>query len=221
MTPATERALPLTLRVPPPPPAGLGALPMRELERGEVLYRAGDPADTVFRVEQGLLKLAIDVPSGKERIVGVAGPGDLIGALAPHTRVLREGAEALSPRVMVGAVPRDAADGFEHALFVAAGQQLTRLTDALEDGDLPVRARLARTLVRLGERFGHASEEGTVWLTLPLTHEHLAAMVGAARETTTALLGEMRRAGVVTGTRGRYRFRPAALRGYAAEAALG
>jgi len=32
-------------------------------------------------------------------------------------------------------------------------------------------------------------------------------MVGAARETTTATLGEMRRLGLLEGTRGTYRFR--------------
>ncbi len=220
MTAAMQPALQPVLRIPPPPPPGLETFPRRELSRGEVLYRAGDVADTVYRVEQGLVKLGIDLPNGKERIVGVAGPGDLIGALAPHARVLREGAEALSPRVVVGVVPRDAAGDFEEALFMAAGQQLARVTDALEDGELPVGARLARTLLRLGERFGQLSEEGVLWLTLPLTHEHLAAMVGAARETTTALLGGMRRSGVLQGTRGRYRFRPEALRAFATDAAL-
>lgn len=205
---------------PPPPPRGLDAYPRRELGKGERLYRAGDPADTVFRVDQGLIKLAIHVASGKERIVGVAGPGDLVGALTPGQHHLHEGAEALSGSVVVTVVPRAAAADFEPALFRAAGEQLARVTVALEDGELPVGARLARALLRLGERFGQASGDGAVRLTLPLTHENLAAMIGAARETTTAGLGELRRLGLLEGTRGSYRFRRETLLDYAQRAAL-
>ena len=207
MTPSFDAALYAGWQSPPPPPRGLDGYPRRELGKGDLLYRAGDRADTVYRVVHGLVKLAIDVPSGKERIVGVAGPGDLIGALAPGGAALRESAEALSASVVVTVVPREEAAAFEPALFRAAGDQLTRMTDALEDSELPVGARLARALLRLGERFGQPSEGGVVRITLPLTHENLAAMVGAARETTTATLGEMRRLGLLEGTRGTYRFR--------------
>jgi len=207
VTPSFDAALYAGWQSPPPPPRGLDGFPHRELGKGELLYRAGDRADTVYRVVHGLVKLAIDVPSGKERIVGVAGPGDLIGALAPGAAALRESAEALSASVLVTVVPREEASAFEPALFRAAGDQLTRMTDALEDSELPVGARLARALLRLGERFGQPSEGGIVRITLPLTHENLAAMVGAARETTTATLGEMRRLGLLEGTRGTYRFR--------------
>ena len=220
MTPSFDAALYAGWHSPPPPPRGLDGYPRRELGKGELLYRAGDRADTVYRVVHGLVKLAIDVPSGKERIIGVAGPGDLIGALAPGGVALRESAEALGASVVVTVVPREEAAAFEPALFRAAGDQLTRMTDALEDGELPVGARLARALLRLGERFGQPSEGGVVRITLPLTHENLAAMVGAARETTTATLGELRQLGLLEGTRGTYRFRREPLIEFAQRSAL-
>jgi len=220
VTAAMDAPLVAGWQSPPPPPRGLDAYPRRELGKGERLYGAGDPADTVFRVDQGLVKLSIDVASGRERIIGVAGPGDLIGALTPGQRDLHEGAEALSGSVVVTVVPRAEAADFEPALFRAAGDQLARVTLALEDGELPVAARLARALLRLGERFGQPSESGIVRLTLPLTHENLAAMIGAARETTTATLGELRQLGLLEGTRGSYRFRPEPLFDYAQRSAL-
>ncbi len=181
------------------------------LARGDVLYRAGDPAAVAFAVDTGLLKLAIASPTGRERIVGVVGPGDVLGALSPVTTIYAETAEALSVSVAVRALDERRPD---HADVVAdaAGVHLSRLQHALEDVDLPVAARLARALVRLGERFGQRAEDGTVRLTLPLTHEHLAALIGAARETTTLTLSELRQRGLVEGTRGRYRFDPARLR---------
>lgn len=181
------------------------------LARGDVLYRAGDPAAVAFAVDTGLLKLAIASPTGRERIVGVVGPGDVLGALSPVTTMYAETAEALSVSVAVRVLDerrRDHAD----VMADAAGVHLSRLQHALEDVDLPVASRLARALVRLGERFGQRADDGTVRLTLPLTHEHLAALIGAARETTTLTLSELRHRGLVEGTRGRYRFDPARLR---------
>lgn len=214
VTPSSQR------RLPPSQAEALAPFPRREFGKGAVLYRAGDPADTVFRLEQGLVKLAIDVFTGRERIIAVAGPGDLIGALAPGSDVLREGAEALSVSVMASVVPRDQAERLEGDLFRAAGDQLLRLTDALEDAELPVPARLARTLLRLGDRFGHVGEDGRVRLTLPITHDNFAAMVGAARETTTGVLGDMRHRGVLLGTRGRYQYQRDALQDFAVASAF-
>jgi CRP/FNR family transcriptional regulator len=143
--------------------------------------------------------------------VGVIGPGDLLGALDPGAEHYGETAQALGAAVVVRALDPRAADHSE-AVARALGAHARDLRQALEDVDLPVAARLARTLVRLGQRFGHRGDDGLVRLTLPLTHEHLAALIGAARETTTLTLSDLRRRGFVEGTRGRYRFDPARLR---------
>lgn len=194
------------------PPLAWGATPVaRTLGRGETLYRAGEPAIASYTLDAGLVKLAVLLPSGRERIVGVAGPGDLIGALTPCTQTYGESAEALGAAVVVHALEPHHP---EHAptLARAADAHLARLRHALEEVDLPVAARLARTLVRLGDRFGQRGDDGRIRLTLPLTHDHLAALVGAARETTTATLSELRHRGLLEGTRGRYLFDPARLR---------
>lgn len=182
-----------------------------------MLYYAEDEAEGLYRVDEGLLKLSLELASGRERITQLVGPGDYLGALTAATHY-GERAEALSAKVTVSETSRT--DHPDREVFRATGEQLRRVRDALEDTDLPVAARLARTLLRLGGRFGHASEAGRVHLTLPLTHDTLAALVGAARETTTALLGEMRTLGVLSGTRGRYSFDPARLLEFAYEAAL-
>lgn len=197
-----------------PPPLPLSDVLRRELGKGDVLYYAEDEAVSLYRIEAGLLKLSLELASGRERITQLVGPGDYIGAItaAPH---YGERAEALSARVGLSEIAKEQLSTLHAELLWATGEQLQRFKDALEDADLPVAARLARTLLRLGQRFGHTSEAGRVHLTLPLTHDTLAALVGAARETTTALLGEMRAQGVLSGTRGRYSFEPGALLEYA------
>lgn len=193
------------------PPTWFAPSPARTLGRGDSLYRVGEPVAASFAIEAGLVKLSLTLPSGRERIVAVAGPGDLVGALTPSAETYGDTAEALSAAVVTRAIDPGRP---EHAIALAraADAYLVQLRHALEEVDLPVAARLARTLVRLGERFGQRGDDGRVRLTLPLTHEHLAALVGAARETTTLTLSELRQRGLLEGTRGRYLFDPARLR---------
>ncbi len=194
--------------------------PYRNLRKADVLYHAGDIAGTVYRIEEGLLKLSMDLLTGKERIISIVGPEDFIGALTPAHQHFQETAEVLSPEVRVQVIPStELAEELSQEVFAAAGKHIIRLQEALEDSELPVNVRLARAFVQLGQRFGTLSEDHTVSLMLPLTHDNLAAMVGAARETTTALLGEMRAAGLLSGTRGRYRFNLHDLNNFAATTA--
>lgn len=190
-----------------------------ELARGDSLYRHGDQAAELYRVEAGLLKLSVDTASGRERIMGLAGPGDVIGSVEPGSSLCTENAAALSGSVRLS-VLGPVGELTPELRLEALGWQLRQLRDSLEDGELPVPARLARTFVRLAERFGQPQSGGQVRLTLPLTHEDLAAMVGAARETTSTVLAEMRSAGVLQGTRGSYSLDPGRMRDYAAQNSL-
>ncbi|MBA2667786.1 MAG: Crp/Fnr family transcriptional regulator [Trueperaceae bacterium] len=179
----------------------------RVLRRGEPLYLVGSASDTVYRVESGLLAMSLPLRSGRERIVALAGPGEFLGALAPERREHEERAEALSATVVVIGLPRaELDDAFERTLFETLDRHASRLRYALEDADRPVVVRLGLALIDLGWRYGHLGEDGATRLTLPLTHEHLAAMIGAARETTSAALATLRAEAGVDGTRGRYRF---------------
>jgi CRP/FNR family transcriptional regulator, cyclic AMP receptor protein len=192
----------------------------QDLEKGDILYHLGEPAEQVFCVEEGLLKQTILLADGHERIIALAGPGDYIGALGLPVHY-QDSAEALSPQVRVSCIDvrdlRSLDETLKDTLYLAAGKQLSYLRDALEDSELPVGARLARMFLRLGQRFGNVSDDH-VHITLPLTHENFASMVGAARETTTAMLSEMRAEGVIHGTRGRYNFDHNALSDYAVNA---
>lgn len=203
--------------------AGVWRLPVRAYSRGDQLYEAETTAEAAYIIEAGLVALELNAP--KARIVALAGPGDVVGALAPGHGVYLESATALSGEVAVRVLDERAqvelsASELSALLLGAAAAKVVTLTHALEDGEEPVPARIARAFVRLGSRFGQTTTDGTVRLTLPLTHDTLAAMVGAARETTTAVISQLREAGLVEGTRGSYRIRPTELAEFALEVAL-
>ena len=201
--------------LPPAPQAEI--LASLELVRGDSLYRRGDADTGLFRVRAGLLKLFLETASGRERITGILGPGDLLGSLAGPGRLSGESAEALSRSVRVELLDPCLSDTERLA---ALSSQTEQLREALENSELPVPCRLARTFLRLAGRFGHGQEDGSVRLPLPLTHDNLAAMIGAARETTSFTLAELRRAGLIEGTRGSYLLQPEQLQDFAARNSL-
>lgn len=231
----------------------LASTTTRNLDKGEPLYLQGEAATTTYVVEAGLVALSLNARPDRERIIGLAGPGDLVGALTTGQGEYLESAHALSQGVAIRSVPVERlTDGSTPltaeesvAMSRAAGEHLANLTRLVEDSETSVPTRVARTLLRLGDRFGQWVEDGgasaaadratghrrqspgssgrragrRVRLTLPLTHETIANMVGAARETTTSTIEQMRRGGLLHGTRGRYVIDVDGLTDYANEAA--
>lgn len=187
--------------------------------KNEYLFHPQTSASHAWFIDQGMVALTLDAVSDRQRLLGLAGPGDVIGALAPNLNEYTHGAVALSGQVVARLLPLHDPD-LAQPLAAAAGQHIARLTWALEDAAQPVPARLARTLLRLGQRFGQQTDSGAVRLTLPITHDTLAALVGAARETTTSIIQQLRHDGLLQGTRGSYRYMPGALQEYAQQAAL-
>lgn len=193
--------------------------PHRTYCKNEYLFHAQTLASHAWFIEEGMVALTLDAAADRQRILGLAGPGDIIGALAPHLNEYTHGALALSGQVVARLLPMNDPD-LAPPLAAAAGQHILHLTWALEDAAQPVPARLARTLLRLGQRFGQQTDSGAVRLTLPITHDTLAALVGSARETTTSIIQQLRQDGLLEGTRGSYRFLSEKLQEFAHEAAL-
>ena len=54
----------------------------RRLASDSVLFRAGEPGDGCYRLEQGLVKVVIASPLGEERILTILGPGAIVGELS-------------------------------------------------------------------------------------------------------------------------------------------
>ena len=49
------------------------------VKRHDIVYSQGDPADAVFYIHQGKVKLTVVSEQGKEAIVGIVGPNEFFG----------------------------------------------------------------------------------------------------------------------------------------------
>lgn len=67
------------------------------MKRSATIYAQGNPADSVFFVQKGTIRLSVLAGSGKEAVVGVIGPGEFFGegALAGQPVRLRVSMRAI------------------------------------------------------------------------------------------------------------------------------
>lgn len=196
----------------------------RSWERGERLVRDGDRADSAIVLLGGLVKVHRSGAAGRDIVLGISGPGDLLGEItAVRDAVRSASATALEPVAGV-AIPVAALRSFlsvhPRAALALLDLALTRLRIAdarrLEYANSESLARVAGRLVELTERFGVPGDNGAITVGLPITQEDLAAWSAASIESTARALRTLRQLGLIETSRRRLRvLDPAGLRGHA------
>ncbi len=176
-------------------------------EKGAVIFLRGSPADLLFWLLKGLVKLYLPRGEGNRTLVDLARPGDLLGFLndvnSKGRRQLLE-AHALT-RCSVGLFAREhfiqLLSKLDHQTTVGLLEQInTTWARAFERYITFVgssfRARLEMVLHSLSSRFGIDDMRGTL-LVPELSHEDLAEMIGSSRPMVSKLLGDMTQEGLL------------------------
>lgn len=189
------------------------------LRRDQQVYQPADPAEHVFYVTRGQVRL-FHTPAGGDRLIGILGPGDWFGcvALARGSRLTHRAVVA-APTILI----RSHAERFLEALarHPAATIELSRnlaqkVMCAHEDAAGLIfedcTERLVKTLLRFStSAAAQRIPEGVV---VRVTHEQLAQAIGVARETVSVTLTQLRQQQLVQTGRNRLTFDPANLAGF-------
>lgn len=153
--------------------------------RGSVILFENDPGDSLFVVRQGRVKVVLIGEDGREVILGVLGVGEHFGELAliddrprsahviamddSHLLVLRR--EDFRRRV-------ESSPAVAWSLLTELSRRLRRADEKIGGLVLlDVPGRIARLLLDLAE------EANSNTIDKPLTHQTIAQMIGASRET--------------------------------------
>lgn len=180
--------------------AGLASVELRLGERFDVSATTA----SCCVVRSGRLTLAFEPTAlrGRDRTIGVLEEGDVLvrptaswAAVGPGLRC-----RAIEPSVVL-LVEREQLEAWMNVPALAANL-VSVLSTQVADRELAVavalEARVERRLLlklrQLAERWGRVTPEG-VRLDLRLTHQELADMVGAVRESVTLALGRLARQG--------------------------
>ena len=168
-----------------------------DFSRGEILFREGEPGDRLYIIGSGKIKLGRRAADGRENLLAVLGPGEMLGEMtlfdpgartATATAVAETTVYELSHGDLVEWIKVHPAVATH--LLASLAARLRRADESLGDlvfSDVP--GRVAKALLDFAKRFGEKSPEG-LRVAHDLTQEELAQLVGASRETVNKALAD-------------------------------
>jgi CRP/FNR family transcriptional regulator, cyclic AMP receptor protein len=169
-------------------------------KRAHLIFAEGESANRVYIMVSGIGKLSIR--NRRERVlVGLVGPGEVFGVSSLLPRVVRPfrcdaftdcTVAIVNPQLFVETTIGIPMEQLSRMLDVTVGRWWTMLVRYANFVGLGLRERLAGALLELGAKFGVRDARGLL-LTIRLTHEDLADLVGASRQRTTVQLKEFER----------------------------
>ena len=173
-----------------------------ELPRKHAIFVQGDPADAVFYIQRGKVRLTVLSQAGKEATIGILGDGDFFGEGALAGQAVRMGSAAamtdckltrIKKKAMMDALHREHAfsDMFVGYLLARNIRYEEDLVDQLFNSS---EKRLARILLLVAQ-FG---KEGVPQTVVPrISQETLAEMVGTTRSRVSFFMNRFRKMGFI------------------------
>jgi CRP-like cAMP-binding protein len=176
----------------------------RKLARSDVLFLAGDDGRRIYVLKRGVMKLAARDADGRETILALAVPGDLVGDIAALDGLDQPvDAIAASECELVGldadefaeTIATDPRAAFACARMLAARlRTVSQATLERSGGEVP--ARLAGRLLHLADLLGRPSDRG-IEVDLPLAQRDLGRLAGICRESTCKTLRSFKAQGML------------------------
>ncbi len=182
----------------------------RKVPVGEYIFIQGDPAERVYLLLHGRIKLTQSGADGQQVLVRILGPNGLFGAVAlsagemyPVTAEAADDCRTLSwtKQVIMDFIPRLPQLAL-NTIQMMAGHVMEFQDRFRQLATERVERRLARTLLRLASQTGRKVDEG-VLIDLPLTRQDLAEMTGTTLYTVSRLLSQWEEHGLVISGRER------------------
>lgn len=178
---------------------------LTSLRRSTSLFSQGQPADSLYVIEEGMVKLTRTSAGTGRIILGIFGPGMVVGEealLEGDEETYYADAEVLAPSTAIraprGVVAQALAQSpeFSTAFYAGIIRQKATLAQKVELLCLhDVEYRILHYLEQLSSLA--PKQEGAEGHQLPITQLELADLIGATRETTSTTLNQLERRGLV------------------------
>jgi CRP/FNR family transcriptional regulator, cyclic AMP receptor protein len=168
----------------------------------QILYSQGEPADSVFYVHSGKVKVSVMSKLGKEAVIAIRGPDEFCGEGAMTGKPLRlASAVAMTPceiirldretMVRLLRFEPEFADYFLTHLLTRTARVEADLVDQLFSSS---EMRLARALLLLAN---YGNDLGPNQIAVKVNQETLAEMVGTTRSRVNFFMNKFRKLGLI------------------------
>jgi CRP/FNR family transcriptional regulator, cyclic AMP receptor protein len=172
-------------------------------QKDQIIFSQGDPADTVFYIQKGRVKVVVISDQGKEAVVGIMEAGQFFGEGCLNGHVLRIATTTAMEECLLTAIAKATMIAMLHdepkfsELFVAylltrTGRIEEDLIDQLFNSS---EKRLARLLLLLAN-FG--KEANPTPISPNISQETLAEMIGTTRSRVSFFMNKFRKLGLIS-----------------------
>jgi len=179
-----------------------GGRTVSDYKKGEIIFSQGDPADSVFYVQKGKVKVTVLSEQGKEAVVAILGPDEFCGEgcltgqpkrLATVSAMTECGIMRLEKAAMIRVLHEEPAfsEMFVSHLLTRTLRVEADLVDQLFNSS---EKRLARALLLLAN-FGKEGRPETA--IAKVSQETLAEMIGTTRSRVSFFMNKFRKLGLI------------------------
>ena len=182
----------------------------RQYQRDDYIFLEGEAPEALYIVKSGKVKVLRHSPDGKDVVLRMTGPGQLLGSVAVFDGGGYPGtAQAIEDCTLLVIGRNDCLTLVTRypvfALTVINDMGIRLRSSAEQIRSLAVERveqRIARTLLKLGQTAGADTSEGRV-IELPLTRQDVADMTGTTVETAIRVMSKFRRENLIFTRRGK------------------
>ena len=175
---------------------------LSKYQENQIVYAQGDPADSVFYVHSGKVKVTVISKLGKEAVVAIRGPDEFCGEGAMTGTPLRLATTTtMSPCEIIRLEPQtvvrllheneEFADYFLGHLLTRTARVEADLVDQLFNSS---EMRLARALLLLAN---YGNDLGLEPIAIKVNQETLAGMIGTTRSRVNFFMNKFRKLGLI------------------------
>lgn len=175
---------------------------LRGYDKGETIFREGEPADRIHFVHIGRVKI-VKAAGGRDLILEILGPGEPVGAVAVfERRPFPASAVTLEPSGILSIPEREFFTLLEsrpemmRRLLAGLTLRLMMVNKRMADLTGSAEHRAARLFLTLGDRAGIATAGG-LKIPLALSRQEIADLIGTTLETAIRLMSRWQKEGVV------------------------
>jgi CRP-like cAMP-binding protein len=179
-------------------------LSVRSFKKDEIIFAQDEQARLVYLLISGVVRVSYN-GHDRQTIVSLLPPGEFFGldSLMPESRhPFRCDAfetsmiGSIKPQVFVETILGTSYENFFAGFATTLNLSRQSYIHCIRGIALDVRRRMALELANLADHFGSPDSRGTM-ITLAISHETLAGIVGASRQQVTEYLNEFDRAKII------------------------
>jgi CRP/FNR family cyclic AMP-dependent transcriptional regulator len=179
-----------------------GGRTIGQYRKGQIIFLQGDPAESIFYIQTGKVKITVVSEQGKEAIVAILGTDDFFGEgcligqprrFATATAMTETSIMRLAKAAVTDVIHKEAAfsEMFIAHLLSRTARVESDLVDQLFNSS---EKRLARVLLLLAN-FGKEGREDSV--IAKISQEVLAEMIGTTRARVSHFMNKFRKLGLI------------------------